>query len=608
MSIVSLLPVTLQNGQIADATQVMADMNQIVNNVNANAAALNGNNAFLVGTTQTIGGDVIVTQTATQTLTNKTIPGYNPVLTSISLVRALLKTGSPQVLVTGYYTPFDGGGGEYCYDPTDTTSADNGGTIIVAADGGRWKLVSTGAVSVKQFGAVADGATDNASVFALAATAIGANGTLVFNGTGTFNYSGGLAFSTPVKLKATNGAILNYTGTGKAITLGPTNIALQANADYGDYVVDGLTFTGGASMTHGIFVPSWVLFPKIRHCKFYRFGNATAYAIWAAGMNWQVLVESNEFLNDQAVARNFLRTDGFAAGLGYDSGNSHLTCVNNNISATSGFSVGVGISHTGAGDIITGNKIEGFAPNIRSGSSAARSTIADNYFEVIAGNCIEFGDVVGGYAPGTFLANLSISNNNCNMHATDGVGNTGSFVAPTTGNTAVGIQYSTVRDNKLSNASAVVPVVVLNNVASQTGNYGTNNTNGLARGVPYLRSIAPNLTAWLGEGPQALGLAGGVSSFASPQVASATLDTNGVVHLCGCLKATTTSIAGNNTLAFLPAGYFPSRQTLVPVYDAVTLAVTYLVVSTGGGISIGLTLASTSQLDLNGVSFSLTGN
>ena len=41
--------------------------------------------------------------------------------------------------------------GVFQYDPTDTTSADNGGTIIVGADGRRWKRDFSGAVYVKWF-------------------------------------------------------------------------------------------------------------------------------------------------------------------------------------------------------------------------------------------------------------------------------------------------------------------------------------------------------------------------------------------------------------------------------------------------------------------------
>lgn len=83
------------------------------------------------------------------------------VVKTIAELRALLITSvSKHAFVTGYYVQGDGGGGPYWYDSTDTTSADNGGTIIVATDGGRWKLVATGSVSVKQFGAKFDGIAD----------------------------------------------------------------------------------------------------------------------------------------------------------------------------------------------------------------------------------------------------------------------------------------------------------------------------------------------------------------------------------------------------------------------------------------------------------------
>lgn len=51
--------------------------------------------------------------------------------------------------------------GVFQYDSTDTMSADNGGTIIVGADGRRWKRDFTGAIHVKWFGALGDNYTDD---------------------------------------------------------------------------------------------------------------------------------------------------------------------------------------------------------------------------------------------------------------------------------------------------------------------------------------------------------------------------------------------------------------------------------------------------------------
>src|SRR6266404_684116 len=81
---------------------------------------------------------------------------FNLVVNSIANLRLQNKVFASRIFVTGYYLPGDGGGGAYWYDSTDVTTADNGGTIIVAADGGRWKLILVGPVSVKQFGAKLD--------------------------------------------------------------------------------------------------------------------------------------------------------------------------------------------------------------------------------------------------------------------------------------------------------------------------------------------------------------------------------------------------------------------------------------------------------------------
>ena len=89
------------------------------------------------------------------------------VVDNITALRALDKTKIKYASTKGYYTPGDGGAGEYWYDSSDTTSTDNGGTIIKASDNGRWKLVVVGGkINVKLFGAKgANVSTDDDTTF-----------------------------------------------------------------------------------------------------------------------------------------------------------------------------------------------------------------------------------------------------------------------------------------------------------------------------------------------------------------------------------------------------------------------------------------------------------
>lgn len=102
------------------------------------------------------------------------------IVTNITALRAVLKTQHTGVFVSGYYAQGDGGGGQYWFDSTDTISADNGGTIIVATDGGRWKLQLINPLSVRQFGAKGDGVTDDSAAIQASINWMTSGGKLFF--------------------------------------------------------------------------------------------------------------------------------------------------------------------------------------------------------------------------------------------------------------------------------------------------------------------------------------------------------------------------------------------------------------------------------------------
>ena len=86
-----------------------------------------------------------------------------PVAT-IAALRAATTATLPQMdcFLRGYYATADGGEGMLCYEPGDTTSADNGVTIYVDTSGRRWYRLTDGRpLNLRCAGAKGDGITDD---------------------------------------------------------------------------------------------------------------------------------------------------------------------------------------------------------------------------------------------------------------------------------------------------------------------------------------------------------------------------------------------------------------------------------------------------------------
>jgi hypothetical protein len=156
----------------------------------ASAAALAGTGgASLIGTPD--GGN----------LANLLSLGLSHVVDSIAALRATKSSLYSRAFVTGYRTASDGGGGAYAVDASDTSSADNGGSVIVATDGARWKLQFKSSVDVMQFGADPTGATDSSAAFQSAANAFAGKAGTVTAKAGNFLLSSTVAVPQNVHLQ-----------------------------------------------------------------------------------------------------------------------------------------------------------------------------------------------------------------------------------------------------------------------------------------------------------------------------------------------------------------------------------------------------------------------
>ena len=91
---------------------------------------------------------------------------------NVAALRAIGKGTNKVIGTAGFYQPLDDGHAGYFCDIGDTTSADNGTTVIVGVDGGRWKLLmQTEYVNSRQLGVRGDGQGDESAAL-LAADAI----------------------------------------------------------------------------------------------------------------------------------------------------------------------------------------------------------------------------------------------------------------------------------------------------------------------------------------------------------------------------------------------------------------------------------------------------
>lgn len=215
------------------------------------------------------------------------------IVSSIAELRALDKTKWQTAFATGYYVPADGGGGMYWQDASDTTSPDNGGSIIVAADGARWKLVNTSVMYPEQFGAKGDGVANDTAFLQAWLNAL-PNKTGRMRGVtylsaqvstpGNVKIEGvpGVTVIKAIGSLGTNSVFKNATQSGSVDTYPNQNIS-----------IDGVIFDGSNLATRPAELVS---FSKVQHLRMSRCGvRNVGYIGMAIGGSRDVEIETTEF-------------------------------------------------------------------------------------------------------------------------------------------------------------------------------------------------------------------------------------------------------------------------------------------------------------------------
>ena len=357
-----------------------------------------------------------------------------------------------------------------------------------ANPGGRANVPAS--INVADYGAIGDGVNDNSAAFAAVAAAIPPSGdpvTVVFP-PGKYVYAGGLDFRSPVRLTG-RGARLDYRGGGIAVKLGPDG--QSADADQADYSVDGLTFTGGAGMTHGIYFNSRVAQPRVTSVTFVDFGGGGAYAIWFQSHNRDARVDDVRFFSGDGVPRQFIRANGAAADGEGDLGQTRLS-VANVLATTRGGGPAVGVYTSGLHSSITSSRIEGFSPGIQVGSNAGASpefTQIDLVYLASGGGspCIVYGEK----DRASFTDHLAVERSFCDLR-----GGSAAFIGPAGPESR--LRGAIVSRNALSRGAALL--VVENDLPGQVGNVASLN---FAAGSPIpfglLHTAGAQIASWSGE-------------------------------------------------------------------------------------------------------------
>lgn len=279
---------------------------------------------------------------------------------SIAALRLLNKNSYSYATVTGYYAKGDGGGGLYYLDAADVTSVDNGGTIIVAADLGRWKLTYKDQVTVKQFGAKTDGTGASARI--QAAFDSGVKSILVTGGDYTIDTTLVPPLST-LDLKFEKDA--RFIPAANNLTI----IKSTVSAYY--FRCESVSIFGnGKTGIVGFDMTNMRLYSGLRNCKFQNIATGFIGRDGCFGM----YIEN---LTAEAVTNpiNFL------------SNNSGATVINPNFDngvgvGGSGLGIGIGIDGVAASNLsiaITGGYIQGYESGIFDNGRG--TAISDVYFE-----------------------------------------------------------------------------------------------------------------------------------------------------------------------------------------------------------------------------------
>ena len=114
------------------------------------------------------------------------------------------------VRVLGYYTPNDGGEGDFIFNSTSTSTPDNGAIVEPETGPGRWFRVCADEINILWYGCKGDGATDNSQYLQAANSYAQAWAWNLYVPEGNYAIDSNPAFTVPVRFACN--AIFSWSG------------------------------------------------------------------------------------------------------------------------------------------------------------------------------------------------------------------------------------------------------------------------------------------------------------------------------------------------------------------------------------------------------------
>lgn len=220
--------------------------------------------------TPTIDGPLVVgsATTSTHAVTKGQLDAHaftvtttdEPVVASITALKALDVSTYTHAYLTGHTAAGDGGGGHYYLDSGSSTADNNGTVIQPTAGAGRWKLLQTEPITEAHFGVTGDGVTDDSTLLQAFVTACGDRKGAISDGTLDFRITSGLTIP--------NGASIDFNGSTISIEYTPSASTVSISGGTGlnirnleifvptTFVVDRPINIGANSDVHNIKITS----------------------------------------------------------------------------------------------------------------------------------------------------------------------------------------------------------------------------------------------------------------------------------------------------------------------------------------------------------------